>query len=326
MAEKVCQKPDAHFGMINLRKRKNGCMQNVKEKNITCKVKLAEGSSKPKRSRKDIQQNQNKKDGPAALDDEELLKRFSIRKEQLKRSLVAGSTQVFRKLCDSFERSRDSTKADAMSKYLRFKFEFFGIQTPQRREIYKPLWKEIKLLNSSDLRTLVCEAWYSPEREFQQFAVDLFEKEYLRIYSDDRLSTEKYATSTLDFARQFLACSKSWWDTVDPLAYKVVGPLVKKYPEHLLPVMDRWNVSEITWLVRTSIIYQLGYEKETDAQRLFRYCLKVAHEDEFFIQKAIGWALRQHCRVDEKSVKVFVEKHKKTLSALSVREALKHVK
>ena len=76
------------------------------------------------------------------------------------------------------------------------------------------------MLNSSDLRTLICEAWLSPEREFQNFAVDLFEKECMRIYSDDGLGSAGYATSTLDFARQFLASPKSWWDTVDPLAYK----------------------------------------------------------------------------------------------------------
>ena len=86
--------------------------------------------------------------------------------------------------------------------------------------MYLQLWREIKGLNSSDLRTLVCETWFSPEREFQYFATDLFEKEYLRIYADDGLNIEDYATSTLDFARQFLASTISWWDTVDCLATK----------------------------------------------------------------------------------------------------------
>ncbi|GFO48691.1 DNA alkylation repair protein [Plakobranchus ocellatus] len=260
------------------------------------------------------------------LSKEELMQRFTVRQKNLRQNNIIGSTSVFKKLCDSFETSRDPERGQAMCKYMRNKFEFFGIQAPRRREISKPLWKEMKTLSSSDLRTLMCEVWYSPEREFQQFATDLFEREILRIYLDDGLNLEDYVHSTLDFVRQFLSSSKSWWDTVDPLASKVVGPLVKKYPDHLLPVMDEWNVSGVTWLVRTSIIYQLGYGRDTDAPRLFRYCLKVAHEDEFFIQKAIGWALRQHYRVDPQAVKTFVTRHKKKLSALSVREALKHDK
>jgi 3-methyladenine DNA glycosylase AlkD len=121
-----------------------------------------------------------------------------------------------------------------------------------------------------------------------------------------------------------LVVSKSWWDTVDTLAAHTAGPLVAAHPG-LLSTMDAWITDEHMWLVRTAILHQLTYKTRTDAGRLFRYCAAQASHRDFFIRKAIGWALREYSRTDPTAVRSFVDSHRDTLSPLSVREALKRV-
>ena len=119
-----------------------------------------------------------------------------------------------------------------------------------------------------------------------------------------------------------LITSKSWWDTVDSLAGHTVGVLVAQHPE-LASTMDEWISSEDIWLARTAILHQLGYKAKTDRDRLFAYCLRRAADREFFIRKAIGWALREYSKTDAKAVHAFVRTNAGTLSSLSSKEALK---
>jgi 3-methyladenine DNA glycosylase AlkD len=121
-----------------------------------------------------------------------------------------------------------------------------------------------------------------------------------------------------------LIVTHSWWDTVDALASHSVGPLVRRQPE-LARELDDWSVSENLWLRRTALIYQLGYKERTDAARLFAYVDRMAHEKEFFIRKAIGWALRQYARTAPAEVKAFLLPRRQKLSGLSWREATKHL-
>ena len=116
---------------------------------------------------------------------------------------------------------------------------------------------------------------------------------------------------------------KSWWDTVDATA-KYVGVFFKKHPHLTKPTTLRWITSDNRWLQRMAIIFQLAYKKETDVDLLFEYVLRKADSEEFFIQKAIGWALRQYAKIDAAEVKRFVEVT--DLKPLSKREALKHFK
>ena len=118
---------------------------------------------------------------------------------------------------------------------------------------------------------------------------------------------------------EVLITTKSWWDTVDILASRVVGPHADR------PRIEQWLESGDLWLERTAILHQLGYEERTDAEFLFRACLAHAGSTEFFHRKAIGWALRQYARVDPDAVGTFVTDHAGELSGLSKREALKHL-
>ncbi len=111
---------------------------------------------------------------------------------------------------------------------------------------------------------------------------------------------------------------------MDALAAHLVGPLVARHPE-LVSTMDAWIEDEDMWLVRTAILHQLGYKEATDAARLFRYCTAQAEHRDFFIRKAIGWALREYGKTDPAGVRGYVRAHESQLSALSIREALKNL-
>ncbi len=121
---------------------------------------------------------------------------------------------------------------------------------------------------------------------------------------------------------EHMIATKSWWDTVDLLAANVVGPLVAATPA-LRSEMDRWLVSDDLWLARSALLHQLKWKGDTDADWLFAACLTRAGDTEFFLRKAIGWALREYSKTDAAAVRRFVSDHDAELSGLSKREALK---
>lgn len=131
----------------------------------------------------------------------------------------------------------------------------------------------------------------------------------------------RHAPASFLATLRWLVTHKSWWDTVDSLAHST-GILVQAHPE-LVDAMDTWIDDKNFWVARVAILHQLSYKHDTDATRLFDYCARRATDTEFFIRKAIGWALRQYARTDMPAVKDFVASHPE-LSPLSAREALKH--
>ncbi len=122
-----------------------------------------------------------------------------------------------------------------------------------------------------------------------------------------------------------LILTKSWWDTVDGLASWVCGPYFLKFPEKKRPITDAWAISENMWLRRTSIIFQLGYKRKNDTELLFKHIELNLGTKEFFINKAIGWSLREYAKTDAGLVSDYVKQMEKKLHPLSVREALKNL-
>ena len=222
-------------------------------------------------------------------------------------------TSLVEKVAQELRKNADHKKSKPMKKYMRDQFEFFGLSSPTRKSVCKEFVQQ--KLNSENTRKFVVLLWAKPEREFQYFAVD-----YL----------EKHLDASTEFednmkCMEHLITTKSWWDTVDALANKMVGRLVKEHRDQGKAVMEEWIDHENMWLRRTALLHQLSYKEETDEEMLFRFCSKRAHEEEFFIRKAIGWALRQHAWRYSSSVKKYLLKHKKELSALSFKEAAKHL-
>ena len=197
-----------------------------------------------------------------------------------------------------------------MAHYMKDHFAFFGIATPARRAIQRDVlgpWRP----SQPELVAFADAAWARPERELQYAACDLLTR-----------NASKCSPTLLDDLERWIV-HKSWWDSVDALAHSV-GDLVLAHPD-LAAVMDRWIDADDFWLARVAILHQLGYKAATDADRLFRYCTRRAGDAEFFIRKAIGWALREYAKTDPDAVVAYVGAHEAELSPLSRREALRRI-
>lgn len=201
----------------------------------------------------------------------------------------------------------DPGKALAMVAYMKGHFAFLGIQTPLRRQATRAL---ITAFAGSPVDAAQA-LWALPQREYQYVAVDLLRQHGKRICSEQLPCLEA------------LVENKSWWDSVDGLAV-VIGGMVRRQPE-LASRMDNLIESPNLWLRRVALLHQLEWKEATDQARLFAYCLRCADDKEFFIRKAIGWALRQYARTEPEAVRGFLDLHRKKLSGLSFREASKHL-
>ncbi|HRQ22681.1 MAG TPA: DNA alkylation repair protein [Anaerolineales bacterium] len=211
-----------------------------------------------------------------------------------------------------YDQHANPDEAVPMKKYMRNQFEFLGIKTPVRSALMKEFIKEHGLPLLDELDVIAREFWALPQREFQYTAVGLIGR-LERQLEPDFISTLEY-----------LIVTKSWWDTVDSLAGDTVGVHFKRYPKVQEKYLKKWRKSDNLWLRRTAILFQLNYKDETDFDLLCGIIRENLGSDEFFINKAIGWALRQYAWTNPAPVKKFV-KATKRLSPLSQREALKNI-
>ncbi len=210
-----------------------------------------------------------------------------------------------------FEANRNPEIAVGMKKYMKNKFECLGIKSPLRNEISKPFYKESKKLLVDEIVTLVKQLWSLPEREYQYLAIEILRK-----------NIKKFTSNHLSFFKQLLE-EKSWWDSVDSLSTNIIGGLLINNSK-LRPEMDKWIYDNNLWVRRCAIIHQLKYKSKTNENQLFEHCLICINESDFFIRKAIGWALRQHAKLAPENLLQFVNANENELSGLSKREALKH--
>jgi 3-methyladenine DNA glycosylase AlkD len=229
--------------------------------------------------------------------------------------MAVDSTPLARTVLDrltaAYGAAADPAQAAPMRAYMRDGFPFLGIKTPHRRTLSRQVLAGLDRPTEVDLRAVALACWELPQREYQYFAVDWVAR-HARVCSPAFLATAEVLVTT-----------RSWWDTVDALAAHVVGAIVARHPDSV-STMDLWARDTNLWLVRTAILHQLRYKEATDAARLFGYCAIQSGHRDFFIRKAIGWALREYAHTDPGAVVNFVRTHP-TLSGLSVREALKNV-
>lgn len=215
-------------------------------------------------------------------------------------------------LNDLFEKNKNDDYAPKMSKYMRNQFQFYGINSPQRTKILQQFLQENGLPKPEKLSEILAIMWEKPQREWQYAALYIFQK-----------IIKKSKNDFLELAES-LIIQKSWWDTIDTIAPTIIGEILLYLPEKKEEYTEKWALSDNFWLKRTSIIFQLHYKSKTNTDLLEKYILLNIESKEFFIQKAIGWALRQYARIDKEFVKNFVKKNE-NLSSLSKREALKHI-
>ena len=220
--------------------------------------------------------------------------------------------EVLDRLVRLYDAAREPERAVHTAAYMRDQFAFLGFSMATQRALGRTVVSGLPHPTEEDLRAVVLACWDLDEREYQYFACD-----WLRMHVD--VPGPGFIETT-----RTLITTKSWWDTVDPLATRFVGGLVTRYPG-LVSEMDAWSADRDMWLVRTAILHQLHYGTATDVERLFGYCSRQAGHPDFFVRKAIGWALRHYARTDPDAVRRYVAKNRARLSPLSVREASKHL-
>jgi 3-methyladenine DNA glycosylase AlkD len=210
-----------------------------------------------------------------------------------------------------FSRHTDAKQAAGAKAYVRDQFDYYGMSTPKRRLVEKAIHANHPLPPLEALEKIIKALWKKPQRELQYFAMELcyrykkqFPREFIALF-------------------EWMITTKSWWETVDFIAPKLVAEYFRLYPETITGKTNEWMKSGNIWLMRTALIFQNLHKKKTDEKLLFSLILKCKDHPDFFIRKGIGWALRQYARTNPAAVKKFVTQNK--LSPLSEKEALKHV-
>ena len=203
----------------------------------------------------------------------------------------------------------NSDDAVAMKAYMKNKFEFLGVKTPARRKLAKTFFKQ--QTDSVIDWNFINEAWNNPYRELQYVALDYLEIRKKLLTPSDLQRLKK------------LAQTKSWWDTVDFLD-RLVGSIITRFPETKEIILS-WSCDEDIWLRRLAIDHQLLRKEETDTELLEKILVNNLGQTEFFINKAIGWALRDYSKTNPNWVRDFIERHQAEMAALSIREGSKYI-
>ena len=201
----------------------------------------------------------------------------------------------------------DRKRAIGAEAYMKGITPFIGVATPERRALVKKIAKGMNAPTSDELGATARKLWKLKEREFQYAANDLIDIHW-------KIADKNFLAEHVEY----LITNKSWWDTVDGLGSVAVSPLSDKYGCEKL--IEKWNESSNIWLNRAAIQHQRGRKFETDVKLILKYCDDHASSDEFFIVKAIGWALRDIAKINPKAVRDFLKAHP-DLGRVAVREA-----
>jgi 3-methyladenine DNA glycosylase AlkD len=207
------------------------------------------------------------------------------------------------------EQRANPRDAVAMAAYMKTSMPFYGVPKPAREEIFRQLKKNFSVANRKDYERAVIGLWKLEHREEKYFAI------YVA-----RTWRDFIAPESMPLYRRMIE-EGAWWDFVDEIASHLVGAVLLHHRKEIAPMMDRWIADTDMWIRRTAIISQLTHKDKTDHVRLFRYSLAQAAEKEFFIRKAIGWALRQYAYSEPERVRDFIRKNRARLSPLTYREA-----
>lgn len=193
--------------------------------------------------------------------------------------------------------------------YMRNQFEYYGLKAPERRKVQAPFLVKQYLPEKKALHKIVKMLWEKPQRDYQYFSQELVFKYVKQLEKGDMPLFE------------YMVTHKSWWDTIDFIAVKLMGAYFKMYPEEIEMYIEKWLKSNNIWLQRCALLFQLKYKEEFDTNLLSYIINSLLGSKEFFINKAIGWVLREYSRTNPKWVLDFADRTE--LNTLSRREALR---
>ena len=216
----------------------------------------------------------------------------------------------FKDLFYAMESNRDKVKATKMSAYMRNKFPFMGVDAQKRKALCKDFFRELKKSKQIDWN-FVNDCWEQQYREFQYIAVDYLSLMQKFLISADVKEIKK------------LILSKSWWDTVDGLD-SIIGSIALTYPE-VNETLLIWSTDDNIWLRRVAIDHQLSRKERTNTQLLETIIKNNFEQTEFFINKAIGWSLRDYSKTDPDWVRDFINRYHDKLAPLSIKEGSKYL-
>lgn len=219
--------------------------------------------------------------------------------------------EYHKRLSDALQAAANPVVAAGAKKYMKDQSEFFGVGSPKRKEILSAFLRENSFPASEDIEAFALLCWDSPQREMQYCCMEILYRMRKKLTPAHVPLFEK------------LIQTKGWWDTVDFIAPSLAAFILKNNPHLMDETIARWQNHSCMWMRRAAILHQLKYKTDTDENRLFATCKALAHEKEFFIRKAIGWALREYSKVNPDAVRRFVATT--GLSGLSHREALKRI-
>jgi len=213
-------------------------------------------------------------------------------------------------------RAGDPKKTAAMQAYMKSAMPYYGVQTPAQRAITRRLFAAHRLETAAEWRTACLKIWREAKyREERYAAIELTGYKCYR---------EWQTLETLAMYEEIIVTG-AWWDYVDPIAYARLGTLLRLFPKPMRKKMLQWSRSRNLWKRRSAILCQLSFKTETDLDLLYAAIEPSLASKEFFLQKAIGWALRQYAWTDPREVRRYVRANAARLSALSKREALKNI-
>lgn len=215
-------------------------------------------------------------------------------------------------LIESFETERHQATAEGQATYMKHQFAFLGIPSPERHKLLQSFFSKHALPAKEEATDIIKCLWQMPEREYQYTAQELLFK-YHKSYTPSDISIMEY-----------MVTHKSWWDTIDMIAAKLMGSYFLLYPKKRQSYTDKWLASGNIWLQRCSLLFQLKYKMDTDT-KLLKHCIhNLLGSNEFFINKAIGWILREYGKSNPEWVRDFAENT--PLASLSYREGTRLLK
>ena len=213
----------------------------------------------------------------------------------------------------ALEAAADPAKAGPMAAYMQNKGVFLGVQKPDRVPVIRMLKQEFPPKGLDEWRAGIEALWARPYREEKYIAI-----EYAALWRN-------FCTAEEGPLYEELAREGAWWDLVDLVMGALASPALLADREAMRKQTDRWIADPDMWVRRLALLSQIKHKRQTDEEQLFDYCLRQAHDREFFIQKAIGWALRDYSWTNPEAVRGFLEKHGGKLSGLAVREGSKRL-
>jgi len=216
----------------------------------------------------------------------------------------------------ALEKAADPVKAPKMQAYMKSTMPYRGVSSPEQKAIWKTVFLAHPLSSSHEWQEVALKLWR--EATFREERYGAIALTGLRQYASHR---------TMDAIPMFeeMIVTGAWWDFVDVLAGHQLGDVLRGHRRRMKPLMRRWSTDEHLWKRRASILCQLGFKRDTDLDLLYECIEPNLGDKDFFIRKAIGWALRQYAWSDPVEVKSYVKSRRDRLSPLSIREAMKNI-